>query len=277
MRWLVLALLLALPGAGGQATQSEACRPPVLALQQPPDAFAPGRSMSLLMAIENPNGPPVDTVRATVTTSAPAGWAAIPAQRELTLGPMNVSITALAVTAPNRGSGAVGGNVTVLVTFVCSDEDIQTSASVSDVLTVSLRAFEAPWPVVLGAFLVLAGGVGMLGVRRLRRGVALVPLGDERGVAPGKNVKFTFVVENRRGKPQRLRLASSGVPAGWALHLALEEIDLEPGEEKTLWAIVKAPPHAPPGDVVDVALRLTDVSDGKEAASATLHAKVESA
>lgn len=273
-RWLVLLLLLALPTVAGQGGQQEACRPPVLALQQPHTAFEPGTSMSLLMAIENPNEHPVRSVRATVTTTAPAGWSAIPAQREVTMGPNNVTTTPLEITAPNRGSGAGGGNVTILVTFVCTSGEIQTSASASDVLGVSLKAFQAPWPLVLGGFAILAGGVGVLAVRRLRRGIALVSQGGMRDVAPGKSVKFTFVVENRRGKPQRLRFVPEGVPEGWTLHLALQDLDLEPGEEKTLWAILKAPPHAPPGLDVSFTLHLADTRGGKDAASATFHATV---
>lgn len=266
-------LLIALPGVMAQAPQAEACRAPVLAVQQPPGDFDPGSATSLLMAVENPNRAPVASVRATVTTTQPPGWTAVPTQRELTLGPQNVSITSIAITAPNRGSGSGAGNVTVLVTFVCTNGDIQTSASAAETLEVRLRPFQAPWPLVLGAFAVLAGGVTILGLRRLQRGTALVTLGAERAVEPGHNVKFTFLVENRRGKPQRLRLEASGLPENWTIHLALKDVELEPGEEKTLWAILKAPPLAAPGTEVAVQLRLMG-ERGAEAASATLHAKV---
>lgn len=274
--WLwVFALLLSAAPALGQPLQSEACRPPVLSVERPPQYFDPGSTRDLVTIVENPNGAPVDNVRATITTTAPAGWTAIPAQRELTLGPKNWTLTPMAVTAPNRGSGASEGNVTILVTFVCSSGDIQTSAFASDVLPVTLQPFEAPWPIVLGAFALLAGGVTILGLRRLRRGTALIPLGADRDVAPGHSVKFTFVVENRRGKPQRLKLTASGVPEGWTLHLALEKLELEPGEEKTLWAILKAPPLAKIGAEIPIALRLAG-ERGAEAASATLHAHVVS-
>jgi hypothetical protein len=269
--WIVL-LLLALPAVAAQPPQPEACRAPVLAVQHPPGPFEAGGSMSLRIAVENPNRAPVDSVRATVTTTAPAGWSATPAQRELTLGPQNVSINAMAVTAPNRGSGAGEGNITVLVTFVCSSGDIQTSASAAETIGVTLRAFAPPWPVVLGAFAVLATGVTILGLRRLRRGIAVTTLGDEREVAPGRSVKFTLAVENRRGRPQRLHLRHDGVPEGWAIHLALDTIELEPGEEKLLWAILKAPPHAQHGTEVSVHLRFD--AAGREVAAATLRACV---
>lgn len=273
--WLWLALVVALaPAAAQPAAQPEACRAPIIEFQEPPAGFEPGSSTSLLMAIENPNGPPVDNVRASVATTAPPGWTAIPAQRELTLGPSNVSVSALAVTAPNRGSGAGSGNITILVTFVCSSGEIQTRASSLGTLPVSLSAFRAPWPVVLTAFALLAGGVTVLGVRRLRRGIAISPRDVERDITPGKGVKFTFVVDNRRGRPQRLRIRSEGVPPAWTLHLALESVDLEPGEEKALWAILKAPITAPPGLDVAVTLHLEDARGGKDAASAVVRARV---
>ncbi|HET6404223.1 MAG TPA: hypothetical protein VFH78_06210 [Candidatus Thermoplasmatota archaeon] len=273
--WLaaVALALLAGPAYAQPTLQPEACRAPILSVERPPVHFDPGSSRSLLMVIENPNRAPVDSVRATITTTAPAGWTAIPAQRELTLGPRNFSLTPLALTAPNRGSGASEGNVTVLVTFVCTSGDIQTSASAAEVVGVALRPFEAPWPLVLGAFALLAGGVIILGVRRLRRSTAILPLGADRDVAPGHSVKFTFVVENRRGKPQRLRLSAEGLPEGWSIHLALVDLELEPGEEKKLWAILKAPPLAQPGTDLAITLRLTGAR-GAEAASATLHAHV---
>lgn len=250
---IALALVFALPlVAHAQEAQTTACRAPALSLQPGPRPFDPGASTSLLFAIENPNGPPVEAVRATVTTTAPAGWSATPAQRELTLGPKNVSVDALAITAPNRGSGQASGNITLLVTFVCTNGDIQTSASTSTTLPVSIVSFQAPWPLVLTAFLVLVAGVGVLAVRRLRRGVGLLALTPERPIEPGKSAKFTFNVENRRGKPQRFRVAALGVPAGWSIHLALEELELEPGEEKTFWAILRAPATVVPGDGADV-------------------------
>src|SRR5882672_2259754 len=111
----ILLLLLALPGAPAQGGQSEACRAPVLSVQPAPAAVDPGTSYSLLFAVENPNGPPVQTVRAGVTTTAPAGWTAIAGQTELTLGPKNASFDVLAITAPNRGSGVGNGTITILV------------------------------------------------------------------------------------------------------------------------------------------------------------------
>lgn len=270
---LVSAAFLA-PGAAQAQGQPEACRAPVLAVQQAPEAFEPGEATSLLFAIENPNGAPVEAVRATVTTSAPAGWTATTAQRELTLGPRNVSLTAISLTAPNRGTGVAAGNITILVTFVCTRGDIQTSASADTVLEVRITDFQAPWPIVLGSLTLLAVGVALMGYRRLRRGVAILPTQSERTVEPGKSVKYTFVVENRRGRPQRFHLLPIGVPEGWVLHLALENVELEPGEEKTLWAILKAPPEAAEGTDVLITLRLENVRGGRDGASAPIRARV---
>lgn len=269
----LLVLVLLAPGAHAQELQGPACRAPILSVQETPRVLRPGTDYNLLFAIDNPNGPPVDAVRATVTTTAPAGWTAVAAQRDLTLGPKNVSVSAIAVTTPNRGTGAAEGNITIVVTFVCTSGDIQTSAFSTETVEVAIEQFQAPWPLVLGGFAVLAAGVGVLGVRRLRRGVAIASPTPERAVAPGKSVKFTLLVENRRGKPQSYRLQHEGVPEGWGVHLALTDVELEPGEEKHLWAILKAPAQAPVGQDVPVVLRLVD-PEGREAARTALRVRV---
>lgn len=269
---LAACVLLPVP-ASAQALQDQACRAPILSVQHTPRVLRPGTDYNLLFAIDNPNGPPVEAVRATVTTTAPAGWTAVAAQRDLTLGPKNVSVSAIAVTTPNRGTGAAQGNITILVTFVCTSGDIQTSAFRTETVEVAIEDFQAPWLLVLGGFGVLAAGVGVLGARRLRRGVALTSATPERPVAPGKSVKFTLLVENRRGKPQAFRLQHEGVPEGWGLHLALTDLELEPGEEKHLWAILRAPAEAPLGREVTIVLRLVD-GEGREASRTAVHARV---
>jgi hypothetical protein len=243
-------------------------------MPDPPRSFAPGDAYSLAFAIENPNAPPIDSVRATLVIAAPAGWTVVPAQRELTLGPKNVSFDALTIGAPNRGGGEPSGNITIHVTFVCTTGDTLTSASADATIPVVLETFQAPWPVLLTAFSLLALLVAVLGLRRLRRGVAIVPARTEREVAPGKSVKYTFRVENRRGKPQRFTLLGVGVPEGWSLHLALDEVELEPGEDKGLWAVLKCAPDAALGAEAAITLRLESPRGAREGTSATLVARV---
>lgn len=252
----LLATLLAAPSSAAQA--QGACQAPVLAFPQAPRSYDPGGAFDLPFAIENPNDPSVEVVRADVKVTTPDGWTAIPARRELTLGPFDAEQNVLAITAPSRGTGAPAGNITVSVSFVCVTGVVQrTSAPAEHVLPVSIRSFEAPWSLMLGAFAVLALGVAALGIRRLRHSVGISPTQRERPVQAGKSVKFTLVVENRRGKPGRYRFAAERIPEGWTAHLALDEVELEPGEEKTLWVILKAPPQAPPGADATVTLRLT--------------------
>lgn len=270
---LLLLLLLALPGAASQG-DAGGCRAPVLSFPEPPRQMEPGGTYTLPFAIENPNAPPVDSVRATLVLAAPAGWSAIPAARELTLGPHNVSFDAIAITAPNRGNGEPAGNVTLHVTFVCTTGDTLTTSSADETIPVSIATFQAPWTVVLPIFAILAVLVLLLGLRRLRRGVAIVPARLERDVEPGKSVKYTFRVENRRGKPQRFALLPVGVPPGWSLSLALEDVELEPGEEKALWAVLKAAPDASAGQEVAVQLRLESPRGAREVPSTTLLARV---
>lgn len=266
-------MALAASPAAAQGVQG-GCQAPILAMPEAQHSFAPGEASSLAFAIENTNVPPIDSVRATLVTAAPAGWSVVPAQRELTLGPKNITYDALTITAPNRGGGEPSGNITLHVTFVCTTGDTLTSSSADATIPVVLETFQAPWPVLLTAFGVLALLVGLLGLRRLRRGVAIVPARLEQEVEPGKGVKYTFRVENRRGKPQRFTLLGVGVPEGWSLHLALDEVELEPGEEKGLWAVLKSAPEAPRGSEVAITLRLESPRGAREGTSATLVAKV---
>ncbi len=261
------------PRAAAQGPEG-GCQAPILSMPDAPHTFAPGDAYSLSFAIENPNVPPIDSVRAQLITTAPSGWSVVPAQRELTLGPKNVSFDALTITAPNRGGGEPSGNITLHVTFVCTTGDTLTSSSADATIPVVLETFQAPWPVLLTAFALLALLVGVVGLRRLQQGVAIVPGRLEREVAPGKSVKYTFRVENRRGKPQRFTLLGVGVPEGWSLHLALDEVELEPGEEKSLWAVLKCAPEAPLGASAAITLRLESPRGAREGTSATLLAKV---
>lgn len=275
---VLLVLLLGPPLvlAQGEA-QLAACRAPILSIQDPPVPFDPGQSVTLLFAIENPNGRNVDGVRATVTTTAPAGWSATAAQRELTLQPNDAQVDVLAVTAPNRGSGQRAGNITLLVTFVCSNGEIQTTASTTENVPVEISPLSVPWPIVLGAFALLAGGVGALALRRLRRGVSLSVAAPEREVEPGKSVKFTLHLHNHRGRPERFTFLATGLPEGWTAHLALVDVELEPGEEKTLWVILKAPADAPVGSTVEASLRLESPRGARESTGVRVRAKVYSA
>jgi hypothetical protein len=276
---LLLLLLALLPGQAQSAglQPAEACRAPQLVPPEPPalEPFEPGGSQRITFAIESRNEATVETVEAVVTTKEPAGWRTTIAPREVTLSSATpFSLTSLEITAPNRGSGAAAGNITLLVTFVCTSGDIATTRSTTRVIEVELKGFEAPWPLVLGGFLVLLAGVAILGVRRLRRGVALSAAAPDRTVEAGKSVKFTFLVENRRGKPQRFAVIALGVPEGWSVHLALEDLALEPGEEKTLWAILKAPATALPGTEADVQLRLESPKAPRESVATRVRVKV---
>lgn len=276
MAWLLILLLAQLvpTSAAQDEGQPESCRPPVLEMQRLPAEFRPGRAYHLLFAIENRNGYPVDAVRATVTTTAPGGWTATAAQPEMTLSRDEVRIDVITIAAPPRSTGETRGNLTVLVTFVCTSGEVQTSASETLNLNVQSEGFQAPWPVVLIGFLILATGVTILGIRRLRRGIALTCDAPERLVAPGKSAKFDLHIENRRGKPQRLHLLATGLPAGWHVHLALDQVDLEPGEEKTVWALLKSPPQADAGEEVVVTFRLQSATGGRENAATVVRARV---
>lgn len=275
MRRLWACLLVALALTPTALAQSEGgCQAPILSMPAPPATYKPGEPYTLPFAIENPNEPPITGVRAQVTSVAPAGWSVVASQSEITLGPRNVSFSSLAITPPSRGGGDDRGNITLHVTFVCTTGDTLTTSSVQRTIPVAMDSFQAPLSIVLVPFAILAFLVLILGLRRLRRGVAIVPGRLEREVEPGKSVKYAFRVENRRGKPQRFTLLGVGVPEGWSLHLALDDVELEPGEEKSLWAVLRCAPEATPGSEATLTLRLESPRGAREGASATLVARV---
>ncbi|MEA3201238.1 MAG: hypothetical protein QOE90_2666 [Thermoplasmata archaeon] len=272
---LALALVLALAPLGVASAQGQGgCQSPILAMPQPPASFAPGQSFTLSFAIENVNEAPIKAVRAQVTSVAPAGWSVAASQTEVTLGPKNFTTDALAITAPSRGGGEERGNITLHVTFVCTTGDTLTTSSADATVPVSLEPLTAPSTIVYGALAAVAVLVAILGSRRLRRGVGIVPARLERDVEPGKSVKYVFRVENRRSRPQRLALLGVGVPEGWSLHLALDDVELEPGEEKSLWAVLRCAADAPAGSEATMTLRLESPRGPREGATATLVAKV---
>lgn len=274
---LVLLVALALPLVAAQASDASegSCRAPRLAFPRAPRVFEPGDSYNLPFAVENPNGAHVEVARAQIKVTTPDGWTAIPARRELTMGPGTVQHNVLSITAPSRGTGAASGNITLSVTFVCTTGVVQqTSLPAEHVLDVRIRGFEAPWLVVIGAFGILAASVAVLSVRRLRRGVDLSAAQGTREVEAGKSAKYTFSVHNRRGKPARYHVLPLGLPEGWTIHLALDEVELEPGEEKALWAILRAPANAPLGQDVAFTLRLQGEKGARDATSVTLTARV---
>lgn len=269
--WL-LAMLVA-PTLPAQSTEGS-CGPPLLAFPPAPRNYEPGGAFSIPFAVENPNGH-VEVARADIRVTTPDGWSAVPARRELTLGPHAVQQNVLALTAPTRGTGAPAGNITISVTLVCITGVVQQSSlPAQHVLDVRIRSFEAPWLAVIGVFLVLTAGVTVLGIRRVRKSVLLTPTTPERAIEPGRSAKYTFTIHNRRGKPAEYDLVVGGLPPGWSIHLALDHVALEPGEEKTLWAILKAPPDAPRGEAVPFALRLQGERGPRDGAATVLMAHV---
>ncbi len=272
---LVAALVASLPTTVAQ--QEEACRRPVVLAADGPAAWEPGSRFPIQIAIENPNEAPVETVTVRAEASAPPGWSALLAWSSLTIGPGNHPLNTLTVTASQRGSGLDAGEIVVTVRFTCHHPgDLQANAQASLVLPVALAPARVPWLLVGGialAAIAVAGGLYAWRARLPRVGIKAVHA--ERALPPGKGGQFPLVVANRRREPDGVILAVTDVPAGWSAHLAVDEIDLEPREERSLWVMVRPPPNARPGDAAALTVRATSRKNPREVAYAEVRARVQ--
>ena len=107
-----------------------------------------------------------------------------------------------------------------------------------------------PW-----MFLLLAGGIFVLGVvlvRRKKGGLGVHSDSPTQQVLPGRGASFPVKVANQGGSKQTITLGTSDVPEGWAAILPVDRIELEGNETTTIWLTLKAPPHAHPGEHVQV-------------------------
>lgn len=251
--------------------------PPVLTLQDPPSSWEPGSRFVLQFAVENPNGPPVESVTARLYTTAPQGWTASLAETAFTLTPGLSKIDPLTVTAPRRGSGVASGEISVSVQFTCHRAG-GVDARAIDVAKfgVALTAIRVPWVLVAG---LVAGALAVAGVvwivRRTQPGVTVASAAAEKALAPGKAVHFPLVVGNRRREPDAIALALADAPSGWSAHLAVPELELEGREEREIWLSVRAPAEARAGDEAAFTVRAVSRRRPRDVASLAVRARVE--
>lgn len=268
------ALFAAVPSAAAQ--QEEACRQPDIELSESPESWDPGSRFVVLVAIVNPNEPPVQSVTARVDVVPPRGWSASLARSTFTMSPQSAPVEPLTITAPQRGSGLAGGDVVVTVHFTCHREGgIDASSQASATIPVELTQARVPWLLVGVGVAAAAGAAGAVYAIRARQPkVWLKSTYAERNISAGRGAHFPIVVGNRGRQHDALTLSVDEVPDGWRAYLAAEELELEGREERNLWLRVRAPPGTPPGESRSFTVRAASRRDPRDVATVEVIARV---
>lgn len=121
-----------------------------------------------------------------------------------------------------------------------------------------------------------SGGLLVLGVlfaKRKKGGLAVSSPQPVLEVLPGRGASFPVQVTNDSKRRQKVNVATSDVPAGWAAILPVDSLDLNGGESTTIWVTVKAPSTARQGESVKLSFLGTG-DDAGEAAEQLLEANV---
>lgn len=269
---LVAASVLAVPAL---AQQEEACRRPVVEPAAGPDSWSPGQRFVMPVFIVNENEAPVESVTARLDVVPPPGWSASLARSSFTLGPENFTVEPLTITAPQRGTGLPAGDVVLTVHLTCHRAGIDFNAQTSVTFPVELTPARIPW-LLLGAGLVAVLVVVSVvwSVRARLPRVSVRSSQPARVVPPGKGVQFPLVVGNRRREPDGIVLQVTDLPEGWGAHLAVDELELEPREERALWLRVRAPPGAALGEEHVLIVRAASRKHPREVAFLHVRARV---
>lgn len=267
-------LILAALAAPAFAQSQDGCLPPLIAIPASPWIFDPREPAATIVQIENPNGPPVETVSVSLDVTYPEGWSAVLAQREISMGPNNVTVVGLSMSAPARGVGATEGNITVSAAAACVTGSLITPRVTSATsIHVTLAPASAPWfSIVVAIAGVLILTILYFALRVRRGGVRVVCDESEKDVPPSRAVSFPLLVQNRNSRPIVVELAPPDVPKGWSAHLAVAELALEPRREQELWLLVRAPATAKVGE--ELTLRVRARAKGEDAPATETPLKV---
>ncbi len=104
--------------------------------------------------------------------------------------------------------------------------------------------------------LVGAAGIFLLAIVLVRRkkGVEISCAEPTQEVLPGRGASFPVRLLNESSEKDTFFLSTSELPAGWNVLLPVESIELQSGEQDTVWLTVKSPSTARPGERVQFEL-----------------------
>jgi hypothetical protein len=274
-RGLLLAFALLLvasaPQALAQGGLPAACGPLEVTVAQASAAVAPGASTTLTVTVANTGNANAAVVVAASVASA--GWRVSPEQADAVVnGGQSAPFEFTASAAEGAASQATVNFVAEAscqagpLTCPTGQQFCRTSAPASAGLTLAqpegfripgLTDLDVPLEYLVGGLLLLAAAVLLPLLTKRRRGgfVATCPE-PLKLLRAGQGVSFPIEVTNRSKSALTVTFDVGKVPDGWSAFMAMPELQVAPGEKRSLWLMVRAPAVAATGARADVSLRV---------------------
>lgn len=288
--WVVL-LLAALPLAAAQVPPAiSACGP--LAIPSQPAAPAPistGDRADIVVDVAN-GGQLSVTVTVSATTGA-SGWSIVSTPAPTSVPQGDTQAFTITVEASTEATGPA--LVSIAASGTC-DTPLQgqcpqaacVAGSANAQVEVPLRAEEGfqfpglgsldlPIETLIAAIVLVGIATALpLAMRRKRGGIVADCPEPLKMVKPGRGTSFPIELRNGAKEPVSATFEVGPVPEGWSAFMPLPEVQLASRESRSLWLMVRSPPTAAQGDVVDVELRLRDAR-GKDGRVVRVRAEVQ--
>ncbi len=112
--------------------------------------------------------------------------------------------------------------------------------------------------------ILILGGVLLLGVvgvfamskRKARGGLSVRAEEVQKKIRPGRGTSFPVALANDGSEDETIMFDVGEAPAGWTAFMAVPEIVLAAGEDRTVWLMVRSPPGAPDGDRAEITVTI---------------------
>lgn len=237
-----------------------------LAVDRATETLVPGDAAVFNVSVANGGNLPA-SVDMTYSQPDAAEWSRSPGTDSFTVGAGQSVAVALTLTAPRSPSAPRTARVGISAVIACQGPvgEVQCCTLPASV-TATMSATAPPPTVATGsrldlsaiAFLVLFAAVVAFGgysFLKTRSGVVLECPEPRRDVHPGKGTSFPVRVQNRTQQAQKVMLKLGDLPEGWTPFLAMPEIELAAGEQRSFWLMLRSPRDARPGDHCRMTLR----------------------
>lgn len=282
----LLVILLALAAPAAAQLPSAPCGPIQLALLATEDSVPAGTAREFGGTVGNTGSTPgaaeVDVAE------APDGWnvTVTPASIQLAARDQSGSTGSFTVRVLVPANATAPADVTIGAVLRCAGPLPVQSRAETETLTITptppsagaaeriADLMERYGALALGALVVVAlGGAAVVGVNRARAGVVADAPEPLKTVRAGRGTSFPLAVENRERRADTVRFEVGAVPTGWAAFTAVPELTLAPGERRTTWLMVRAPPDA--ADGAHAAIPIAVRSDARPSRARELNVRAE--